>query len=79
MKNLYNTNFDAPDAHFNCSSLFSGTQAEVPNSKKNAKIVKAGKTKYCAMRLSQMRRRTELCMRNIILCFEMNLENFLFS
>jgi hypothetical protein len=36
---LYDTNFDAPDAHFNYLSLFSGTQAEkVGNPKK--KIVK---------------------------------------
>jgi hypothetical protein len=31
------------------------------------------KTKYCAMKLSQIRRRIELCMREIILRFEMTL------
>jgi hypothetical protein len=40
---------------------------------------RAEKTKYCAMKLSQIRRRIELCMREIILRFEMNLWNLLFS
>jgi hypothetical protein len=36
--------------------------------------IRAGKkTKYCAMKLSQIRRRIELCMREIILRFVMNL------
>jgi hypothetical protein len=37
------------------------------------------KTKQIAMKLSQIRRRIELCLREIILCFEMNLQNLLFS
>jgi hypothetical protein len=42
--------------------------------KKVVKIVKEPKkTKYYAMKLSQIRRRIELCMREIILRFEMNL------
>jgi hypothetical protein len=28
VENLYDTNFDTPDAHFDYLSLFSGTQAE---------------------------------------------------
>jgi hypothetical protein len=28
MQNLYDTNFDAPDAHFDYSSLFSDAQVE---------------------------------------------------
>jgi Holliday junction resolvase RusA-like endonuclease len=51
----------------------------VGNPKKKMKIVKAEKTKYCAMKLSQIRRRIELIMRDIILCFEVNLEIFLDS
>jgi hypothetical protein len=42
-------------------------------SKKNLKTVKEPKNKYCAWKLSQIRRRIELCMREIILLFEMNL------
>jgi hypothetical protein len=34
--------------------------------------IRTEKTKYCAMTLSQIRRRIELCMREIILRFEMN-------
>jgi hypothetical protein len=30
------------------------------------------KTKYCAMKLSQIRRRIDVCMKEIILRFEMN-------
>jgi hypothetical protein len=37
------------------------------------------KTKQSAMKLSQIRRRIELCLREIILRFEMNLQNLLFS
>jgi hypothetical protein len=67
--------FDAPDAHFDYSSLFSGTQAEkVGNPKKNCKnYTRAEKTKYCAMKLNHIRGRIELCMRGISLRFEMNL------
>jgi hypothetical protein len=35
-------------------------------------------TGYCAMKLSQICRRIVLCMRDIILCFRMNLWNLLF-
>ena len=35
--------------------------------KKNEKSVKSRKARYCAMKLSQIRRRIELCMREIIL------------
>jgi hypothetical protein len=42
--------------------------------RKIVKTVKEPKTpKYCAMKLSQIRRRIELRMREIILRFEMNL------
>jgi hypothetical protein len=37
------------------------------------------KTKQSGMKLSQIRRRIELCLREIILRFEMNLQNLLFS
>jgi hypothetical protein len=37
------------------------------------------KTKQCAMKLSQVHRRIELCLREIILPFEMNLQNLIFS
>jgi hypothetical protein len=42
--------------------------------KRNVKTVKEPiETKMRAMKLSQIRRRTELCMRELILRFEMNL------
>jgi hypothetical protein len=41
--------------------------------KKIGKAVKADKTKQSAMKLSQLRRKIELCMREIILWFEMDL------
>jgi hypothetical protein len=63
-------------------SLQSSTQAEkVGNLKKKKKCencIRAEKTKYCAMKLSQIRRRIEPCMREIILRFEMNLYKFTF-
>jgi hypothetical protein len=37
------------------------------------KYKRAEKNKYYAMKLNQIRRRIELCMREIILRFEMNL------
>jgi hypothetical protein len=41
---MYDTNLDAPDAHFHYSSLFSGTQAEkVGNPKTIVKTVKEPK------------------------------------
>jgi hypothetical protein len=41
---------------------------------------RAKKTKYCAMKLSQIRQKIELCMREIILRFEMNFKKkLLFS
>jgi hypothetical protein len=47
---------------------------------KNAKTVKEPiKTKQSAMKLSQIRRRIELCMREIILRFKMDLQNLIFS
>jgi hypothetical protein len=56
-------------------SLVSGTQAEkVGNPKNIVKTVQEPKKpKYYAMKLSQIRRRIELIMREIILHFEMNL------
>jgi hypothetical protein len=50
----YDTNFDAPDAHFDYSSLFSGTQDEkVGNPKKKFEnCIRAEKKKYCVMKLS---------------------------
>jgi hypothetical protein len=51
-----------------------GTQAEkVGNPKNIVKTVYEKKNKYYAMKLNQIRRRIELCMREIILRFEMNL------
>jgi hypothetical protein len=38
MSNYYNTNFDASDAHFDYSSLFSGTQAEKVGNPKKKKM-----------------------------------------
>jgi hypothetical protein len=49
-----------------CISLFSGTQAEND-------YIRAEETKYCAMKLSQIRRKIELYMREMILRLEMNL------
>jgi hypothetical protein len=47
--------------------------------KKKVEIVKDPiKTKQSVMKLSQIRRRIELCMREIILRFEMNLYNLTF-
>jgi hypothetical protein len=41
---------------------------------KNVETVKEPKKpKYCAIKLSQIRGRIKLCMREISLCFEMNL------
>jgi hypothetical protein len=67
--------FNALDAHFDYLCLFGGTQAEkVGHPKKNCEnCIRAEKTKYCAMKFSQIRQRIELCMREIILRFEMNL------
>jgi hypothetical protein len=56
--------------------LFNGTKSKnVGNPGKKCKncIRAEKKTKYCAMKLRQIRRRIELCMREIILRFEMNL------
>jgi hypothetical protein len=80
---LYVNNFDAPDAHFNHSSLFSDAQVEkVGNPEKkiceNSKSHRM-KTEESAMKLNQIRRRIELCLREMILRFEMNLQNLVFS
>jgi hypothetical protein len=40
--------------------------------RKIVKTVRVEQTKYCAMKLRQLRRRIELCMREITLRFEMN-------
>jgi hypothetical protein len=68
-------NFDATDAHFDKSNLFSEAQVKKNgNLKKNVKKVKEPIiTKQCAMKLSQIRRSIELCTREITLRFEMNL------
>jgi hypothetical protein len=78
----YVTNFDAPDVPFDYSSLFSDAQVEKFGNQwekmwnwKSRRM----KTKLSAIKLSQIRRRIELCLREIILRFEMNLENLLFS
>jgi hypothetical protein len=43
MQNQHDTNSDAPDAHFDQSSLFSGTKAEkVGNPKKKYENLKRG-------------------------------------
>jgi hypothetical protein len=48
--------------------------------KKWEKLKEPGeKPQQSAMKLSQIRRRMKLCMREIILRFEMNLSNLLFS
>jgi hypothetical protein len=54
---------------------------KVGNPKKKCKNWKSRriKTKQSAMKLNQIRRRIELCLREIILRFEMNLQNLLFS
>jgi hypothetical protein len=58
-------------------SLTTGTQAEKVGNRKNLKTVKEPEKnpKYCVMKLSQIRRRIKLhvCMREVILRFEMNL------
>ena len=46
---------------------------KVGNPKNCNKCEGAEKTIYCVMKLSQIRQRIELCMREIILRFEMNL------
>jgi hypothetical protein len=49
--------------------------------KTNGKTTRAEKTKYmyCAIKLSQIRQRIEVCLREIIRGFEMNLQNLLTS
>jgi hypothetical protein len=65
----YETNFDAPDAHFDDAQV-----EKLEIRKKRVKTVKEPiKAKQSAIKLSQIRRRIELCMRKIILHFEMNL------
>jgi hypothetical protein len=64
--------------HFDYLSLFSGTQAEKVGNpteifKKCENCIKAERNKYCAMKLNQICRRIELCMREMILRFGMNL------
>jgi hypothetical protein len=68
-------NFDAPDAHFDLSRLFCHTQVtKVKNPKQKCKnCERADKSKHSAMKLSQVRRGIELCMREIIPRFEMKL------
>jgi hypothetical protein len=68
--------------HFDCSSVFSGSQVEKignPGQKcenwKNHRM----KNNKSAMKLSQIRRRIEICLREIIVRFEMNLQNLLFT
>jgi hypothetical protein len=48
---------------------------KLENPKKNENCIglKAEKTKCCAMKLIQTRRRIEICMREIILLYEINL------
>jgi hypothetical protein len=43
----------------------------------NCTRIEKKQTKYRAMKLSQIRRRIELCMREIIICFEMHLIHFI--
>jgi hypothetical protein len=43
--------------------------------RKTAKTLKTEKIKHNTMKLSQIRQRRELCMREIVLRFEMNLSN----
>jgi hypothetical protein len=61
------TNFDAPDAHFDYWSLFSDAQVQKVGNpkKKNVKTERAvGWNPKSTMKLSQIRRRIELCLRH---------------
>jgi hypothetical protein len=53
--------------------MLSGTQVEKVGNVKTVKEPKKQTNKYYAMKLSQIRLRLELCMREIILRFVMNL------
>jgi hypothetical protein len=69
--------FDAPDAHFDYLSLFSGTQAEkVGNTKKNSEnCIRAKKKNQLLLHEIEPNLSKDRAMHegDIILCFEMNL------
>jgi hypothetical protein len=48
-------------------------KSEIRKKKNCENYIRAEKKKYCAMKLSQIRRRIELCEREVILRFEMKL------
>jgi hypothetical protein len=82
MNQIQSTCIMLPDEHFDYSSLFSDAQVEkVENSGGGCENWKSHrmKTKQSAMKLSQIRRRIGLCLTELILRFEMNLQNILFS
>jgi hypothetical protein len=66
---------------FDYSSLFSDAQVEkVRNSgEKIWKLEELSDENQSAMKLSQICQKIELCLREIILCFQINLQNLLFS
>jgi hypothetical protein len=73
-------NFDAPNAHFYYTSLFCDAQVEKvgnPGGKKS-KLKEQSYENKSVMKLSQIHRSIELCLREITLCFEMNLQNLTF-
>jgi hypothetical protein len=54
-------------------------QMRISTTQVQENVYPSDKTKQSAMELNQIRRRIGLCMRDIILRFEMNLQNLLFS
>jgi hypothetical protein len=73
MWNVYDINFDALDAYFDKSHLFSDVQANKFGNPKcyDWKDPKK-KPKQNAMKYRKIRRMIELCMREMIFRFEMN-------
>jgi hypothetical protein len=72
MQNSYNINFDASD------NLFSDAQAEKILNLKCYDCKDPFKKPHKAVKWSQIRRRLELCMKEKILRFEMNLHILIF-
>jgi hypothetical protein len=60
------------------SVMFRSKKLEIRKKSENWKSRRM-KTKQSAIKLSQISQRIELCLREIILRFEMNLQNLLFS
>ena len=74
---IYDTNFDAPDAHFDKLCLFNDAQTKMLEIR-NMKVKLYGSEQCSAKDWSQIRQRIELWMRQVILRFEMTLYNLLF-